>query len=255
MEVFCKNTLINKRIIITGASSGIGASTAKKFSQYGAKLILLGRNKDTLNEVFKGLENKNSHTVVECDLSNDDDAFNVINNLSKEDLPLNGAFHAAGNELIKPIGLIKNKDFKDNFSSSVSSALSMSRAFFKSKIMNNDSSVVFMSSVAAITGTPGLSAYSATKSALTGLTKSLAVEFANRKIRFNTILSGAVKTPMHDRILGKLSIEAISEYELKHPLGFGCPEDIASLATFLMSDASKWITGTSICIDGGFAAK
>ena len=118
-------------------------------------MILLGRNKDKLNEVLNKLENKESHTIIECDLSNDDEAFNVINNLSKEDLPLNGAFHAAGSELIKPIGLIKNKDFEENFSSSVSSAISMSRAFFKSKIMDNNSSVIFMSSVAAITGQQG----------------------------------------------------------------------------------------------------
>ncbi len=255
MKFFNDNILQNKKIMITGASSGIGESTAIKYSQYGAKLILLSRNKEKLNKIMKRLHNKETHTLIECDISCDDEAFNVITNLSEENLPLDGAFHAAGSELVKPIGLIKNKDFKDNFSSSVSSAISMSRAFFKSKVMNNHSSVIFMSSIAAITGTSGLSAYSASKSALIGLTKSLAIEFSNRKIRFNTILSGAVKTPMHERILDRLSLDAKVEYEAKHPLGFGSPEDISSLATFLMCDASKWITGTSICIDGGFAAK
>lgn len=121
--------------------------------------------------------------------------------------------------------------------------------------MADNSSVIFMSSVAGISGTPGLAAYSASKSALIGLTKSLALEFAHRKIRFNCLLSGAVISPMHERLIKNLSVNSIQDYESKHPLGFGEKDDIANIASFLLSEASKWITGTAISIDGGYSAR
>lgn len=255
MKYFNNQILLGKKILITGASSGIGAETAKHFAEYGAELILLGRNEDKLNEVKSYLNNSNSHLIVKTDLALDDEAFRVITNLPKNFLPLNGIFHSAGKELVKPILLTKSADFKDLVSTTVQAALSISRALAKKNIMNDNSSVVFMSSVSAISGTPGLTAYSASKSALIGLTKSLALEFAHRKIRFNCLLSGAVISPMHERLLNNLSIKSVQDYESKHPLGFGEKSDISNITTFLMSEASKWITGTSISVDGGYCAK
>ena len=255
MKIFNQNLLKGKKILITGASSGIGADSAEKFAQYGAELILLGRNEDKLSEVKSSLNNSHLHFIVKSDLAKDDEAFKVITNLPKEFLPLNGVFHSAGKELIKPISLTKSSDFKDLVSTTVQAAISISRALAKKNIMFDNSSVVFMSSVSAISGTPGLTAYSACKSALIGLTKSLALEFAHRKIRFNCLLSGAVISPMHERLLKNLSVKSIEDYESKHPLGFGDKSDISNITTFLMSEASKWITGSSISVDGGYSAK
>ena len=254
MKFFNKDLLLGKKILITGASSGIGADTAKLFADYGAGLILIGRSEDKLKIIKSNLKNSNLHITLKTDLSIDDEAFRVITNLPKNFLPLNGIFHSAGKELIKPTLLTKSADFKDLMSTTVQSALSMSRALAKKNIMCDNSSVIFMSSIAAISGTSGLAAYSASKSALIGLTKSLALEFSHRRIRFNSLLSGAVETPMHERLLQNLSPKSIEEYESKHPLGFGKKSDISNMATFLMSEASGWITGTSIVIDGGYSA-
>ena len=252
MKTFDKNALLNKKILITGGSSGIGADAAKMFSNCGASILLLGRSEKKLNNVFLELSKKQKHKCIFSDLSLEDAAYKTLNSIDSEFLPLDGIFHSSGSELIKPIQLTKTKDLNYVLSSSLYPALSLSRAVSKKGIMLDGGSVIFMSSVAAISGTVGLSAYSASKSCLEGLLKSLALEFAKRKIRFNSIISGAIESPMHQRIMNNMPLQSKDDYELKHPLGFGRPSDISNLATSLLSDASKWITGSQIVIDGGY---
>ena len=255
MQVFKNNCLSNKKILISGASSGIGADSAYQFSQCGARLILLGRNRNKLEKVLSTLINPNDHTIIVSNLSEDDSAYKAIKSLKNNQLPLDGIFHAAGKELIKPVNLIKQEDIKEVFSSSIYAALSFSRSLLKDEIINKGGSVIFMSSIAAISGNYGLSVYSSSKSAISGLVKSLAIELSKRSIRVNSIVAGAVESPMHDRILKNISTKSAKDYELNHPLGFGKTADISNLALFLMSDASKWITGSEIVIDGGYTAK
>jgi NAD(P)-dependent dehydrogenase (short-subunit alcohol dehydrogenase family) len=112
-----------------------------------------------------------------------------------------------------------------------------------------------MSSVASITGQKGLSVYSASKGAVDAAARSLASEFADKNLRVNTVVSGAVITEMHDRLTGDLPEESIKDYEDKHLLGFGEPRDIANAALYLLSDASKWVTGTSLVVDGGYSCQ
>jgi len=252
LETFHNNSLINKKILITGGSSGIGADAAKMFSNCGATIILLGRSEIKLKNVVLGLSDKQKHKYIVSDLSIEDAAYNTLKSLDENLLPLDGIFHSSGTELIKPIQLTKTKDLNYVLSSSLYPAISIGRAISKKGIMKDGGSVIFMSSVAAISGTPCLSAYSASKAGLQGLLKSLALEFSNRKIRFNSIISGAIVSPMHERILKNMPSQSVEDYEMKHPLGFGSPSDISNLATFLLSDASKWITGTQIVIDGGY---
>lgn len=252
METFHHNSLLNKKILITGGSSGIGADAAKMFSNCGASIILLGRSENKLKNVVLGLSKKKKHKYIVSDLSLEDAAYKTLNSIESEFLPLDGIFHSSGSELIKPIQLTKTKDLNYVLSSSLYPAISLARAVSKKGIMVDGGSVIFMSSVAAISGTAGLSAYSASKSSLEGLLKSLALEFSNRKIRFNSIISGAIVSPMHERILNNMPTQSKEDYKLKHPLGFGSPSDISNLATFLLSDASKWITGSQIVIDGGY---
>ena len=255
MEIFNSDCLLNKRILITGASSGIGANTAVQFAKFGAKLILIGRNHTKLQNLLEGLVNSEDHSTIICDLNVADSAFDAITTLNRNLLPIDGIFHAAGSELIKPINLIKQKDVNEVFSSSIFSAISFSRALVKEQIINKGGSVIFMSSIAAIAGNYGLTAYSASKAAINGLVKSLAVELSPRLIRVNCVVSGAIESPMHQRISKNISIKSLEEYKLRHPLGFGKTSDISNLALFLMSDASKWITGSEIVIDGGYTAK
>tara|TARA_B100000886_G_scaffold339163_1_gene303813 strand:- start:5401 stop:6168 length:768 start_codon:yes stop_codon:yes gene_type:complete len=255
MKVFNKNCLINKKILVTGASSGIGAKSVLEFNSYGAEVILVGRNKNRLDEITSKLSNKSKYRNIVTDLSIPDSGYECIKNIPKDNLPLDGIFHCAGEELIKPIALTKNEDLDSILATTIKASLSLCRAITKKSIFNNGGSVVFMSSVASVKGIPGMSAYAASKSAINGLSKSLALEFAARRIRFNSIIAGAVKTSMHERLIQNLTPQSTIDYEFKHPLGFGEAIDVANLVTFLMSDASRWITGSEIHIDGGYTAK
>ena len=183
-----------------------------------------------------------------------DSIYLAIKTLPSDWLPLHGVFHAAGNELVKPIKLSSSSDFDLLMSVSSRAALNIGRAVASKGIMTHGGSLVFMSSVAAVTGTPGLSLYSASKGAIEAATRSLAVELAPKNIRVNAITAGAVETPMHQRLTMGMSESALNDYRNRHPLGFGMPSDISSLAAFLMTDASRWMTGSCAVMDGGYSA-
>lgn len=250
---FSSDALIDRRILVTGASSGIGANAAKFFSELGAQVILVGRSAHKLSALSEQLS-RNSSLIKVVDLSAPDLLYEEIKSLPSEWLPLDGVFHAAGNELVKPIKLIKSTDFDSLMSVSAKTALSIGRAVSSKGVMSDGGSLVFMSSVAAITGTSGLSLYSATKGAVEALIRPLAVELSAKSIRVNAITAGAVDTPMHQRLLRGMPENAIQNYSARHPLGFGHPTDISNLAAFLMSDASRWMTGSCIVLDGGYSA-
>jgi NAD(P)-dependent dehydrogenase (short-subunit alcohol dehydrogenase family) len=141
------------------------------------------------------------------------------------------------------------------FGSSIFAGLGIARAASRKGVLNDGASLLFMSSVAGARGTAGMVAYSAAKAAVDGMVRSLACELAARNIRVNSIAAGAIKTEMHERLSRSLNAEGIAEYEGRHLLGFGTSEDVANAALFLMSDASRWITGTSMAVDGGYAAR
>lgn len=252
-SVFSDKALKDCRILVTGASSGIGANAAMFFSSLGAQVILVGRNAHKLDSIASQLSGRSSLVKV-VDLSSPDLIYHEIKNLPSEWLPLDGIFHAAGNELVKPIKFIKSSDFHSLMSVSVQTALSIGRAVSSKGVMSCGGSLVFMSSVAAITGTSGLTLYSASKGAIESMTRSLAVELSSKSIRVNSITAGAVETPMHQRLLEGMPKDAVQDYLDRHPLGFGQPSDISNSAAFLISDASRWMTGACIVLDGGYSA-
>ncbi len=252
-SIFSNEALKGRRILVTGASSGIGAHAVKFFSCLGAHVILVGRSTRKLDFISSQLSDKSSLVKV-VDLSVPDILYHEIKKIPSEWLPLDGVFHAAGHELVKPIRLIKSSDFDSLMSVSVQAALSIGRAASSKGVMSDGGSLVFMSSVAAITGTSGLSLYSASKGAIESMTRSLAVELSSKSIRVNSITAGAVETPMHQRLLGGMPKNAAQYYLERHPLGFGHPSDISNAAAFLISDASRWMTGACIILDGGYSA-
>lgn len=250
--IFDKTIFRGKKIIITGATSGIGEDSSYFLNELGANLILLGRNTEKLNKLKENLGNK--HEFINCDLSEEDCIFNIIKNLPDKFLPLDAAFHASGSELIKSMKITKTKDLYKLISNSAAVALSLGRAALNKNLFKENASLIFMSSVSSICGTEGMTAYASSKGCIDSMIKSMSIELATRNIRINSIVAGAIKTPMHSKILNKMSKESILNYEKKHPLGFGSCEDISNLVSFLISDASKWITGTSIIVDGGYSA-
>ena len=252
-RIFSDKALKDRRILVTGASSGIGANAVKFFSSLGAHVILVGRSPHKLDSVALQLSDQ-SYLLKVVDLSVPDSLYHEIKNLPSEWLPLDGIFHAAGHELVKPVKLIKSSDFLSLMSVSAQTALSIGRAASSKGVMSRAGSLVFMSSVAAITGTSGLTLYSATKGAIESMTRSLAVELSSKNIRVNSITSGAVETPMHQRLLESMPKDAVQDYLNRHPLGFGQPSDVSNAAAFLLSDASRWMTGACIVLDGGYSA-
>jgi NAD(P)-dependent dehydrogenase (short-subunit alcohol dehydrogenase family) len=166
-----------------------------------------------------------------------------------------GVFHAAGIELIRPARLTKQQQLDEVFGSAVFAAAGLARAAAQKGALKDDSSLVFMSSVAGSSGQVGMTAYSAAKAAVDGMVRSLACEFAPRRIRVNSIAAGAVTTPMHDRLTHGAAQDIVEAYRNNHLLGFGDPQDIANAATFLLGPAGRWITGTNWVVDGGYLCK
>lgn len=245
--------LTNKHIVITGASSGIGKAIALLCNELGANLSLIGRNIDSLNSVLnlmKGSKNY-AYEFDVCDiLSMDKLIFNIVSNVG----PIDGFVHSAGIEMTRPIKMLKINHYSDAFNTNTISALELTKCITKSGNVSNNASIVYISSIVGILGQAGKTAYSASKAALIGASKCLALELAPRGIRVNTILPAVVETNMSKNILDSLSEENKNNILKMHPLGFGKPEDVANSAVFLLSSASKWITGVEFIIDGGYSA-
>jgi NAD(P)-dependent dehydrogenase (short-subunit alcohol dehydrogenase family) len=254
MMIFASDSLSDKTFLITGASSGIGRTSAKLLTDCGAKVIVAGRNSERLDLTLAELSGS-GHLSSVVDFANADQSFDWINGLIKDVGALDGVFHCAGTELIRPIKMTKQAQLDELFGSSLFSAFGIARGLSQKNALKNGGSVVFMSSVASINGQSGMTAYSSTKAGIDGLVRSLACEMAPRQIRVNSIVAGAIKTPMHERLTQASSDDAISKYEQMHLLGFGDAYDVAQCATYLLGPASRWITGTSIVIDGGYAVR
>lgn len=245
--------LDGKNIVVTGASSGLGRETAIVLSKLGARLALVARNKDRLNDTLSSLEGA-GHKAWSFDLERLDDIPGLVKTISEEIGHLSGLYHAAGIASILSIKTVKNKNIASSFNASAFASLMLAKAFCQKEVKDDrGTSLVFMSSASGLTGTKGLSVYAASKAAVDGAVRSLAVELADKKIRVNSIAAGMVRTEMHEAIVKEMSTEMLRDREKQHPLGFGEPIDVALAAAFLLSDASKWITGTTMIVDGGFS--
>jgi len=250
---FCN--ISRKKIIVTGASSGLGRSTAIKLSKLGAEVCLIGRDNSRLEETLSLMKGDN-HLVVSTDLCNFNEYDNFFKTIIKNLGKLDGLVHFAGIRETLPLKVMKLEVLKKMLDIHLLAFLELVKYFTKKNNFNeNGASIVGISSVISLRGSPALSGYGCSKAALDGAVKSLACEFAPRKIRINSIAPGFVKTPMNEKVMKTLSQEAIEHIIKNHPLGIGQPDDVANLVVFLISDESKWITGTTIIIDGGFSIR
>lgn len=246
-------SLKGKTILITGGSSGIGKATAFTCAQAGARIILVGRNIERLKEVYSTLKGTD-HITVAVDLTQYDEVKKKVANELQDVNTIHGVVHAAGITSTYPFKMIKQEQMQHYFETNVYSGFNLSKLLLK-KLRSEPASIIFITSVMASVGEKAKSLYAMTKGALLSGSKSLAIELADNKIRVNCISPGIVNTPMTANAVYKKNDALLAETLSKYPLGFGQPEDVANAALFLLSDASKYITGIDLKVDGGYTAK
>ena len=247
-------TLKEKTIIVTGASSGIGRQCAIDCSKMGAKIILIARNQERLEETLCSLDN-NDHQVYSYDLTQIDGIKDLANEIVSSNGKINGLIHAAGIEITKPIKLLEPCDFEMIYRTNNLSGFELMRQLSSIKNMNKGGSIIFISSITAIIGRSGVAAYAASKGAMISATKTFALELAKRHIRVNCISPGTILTPMMQNYLNDLDEISRQKRVDGFPLGLGETTDISNACIYLLSDASRWITGQNIIIDGGYTIK
>lgn len=231
-----------KTVLITGASSGLGAAMAIQFKEGDYKLILTGRNAERLDEVCNQV-GATAQSII-CDLSSPEDINALVKSLGDDplDLLINNAGVVSKNSFEKT----PDEEWTQQWVVNMMGPVRLTRSLFPNLKKAHSAKVINVSSTAALRPVLGLSAYSAVKAAMTMWTQSLAQEWAPHGIRVNCICPGIVMTP----ILGNPSEEVLQEVHHLHPLGrMGQPRDIAQM-TYNLAQAD-WMTGSIITIDGG----
>jgi NAD(P)-dependent dehydrogenase (short-subunit alcohol dehydrogenase family) len=253
-SIYVPDLMVGKRILVTGASSGIGKAATLALAGGGAEVIISGRDKSRLAQT--AAESAPGVCHVEPMALEDFDAIsNWVRDIADRYGPFDGVFHAAGEAVIKPARLIKRKDYDVVFYPSLVAASALCSGLSKKGATKDGASIVLMSSVAGSAGRQGMSLYAASKAGIDGLARALAIEFAPRRIRVNSLAAGAVRTEMHSQIDSNNSAAAMADYEALHPLGFGEVRDVVNMVLYLLSDAGRWITGAVLAVDGGYTAK
>ncbi|HOW86844.1 MAG TPA: SDR family oxidoreductase [Candidatus Aminicenantes bacterium] len=247
--------LRGRSYLVTGAASGIGRATAVRLSRLGARLICSDLEVPGLEETLGGLRGS-GHIARPFDLRNVDAVASWLGEACSSFGQLNGFVHAAGVPCVCPVKGLGLDRLREVILVNAESGFALAKAFVNPRTFaGSQGSIVFISSVMSLVGSAASAGYAMSKGALNSLTRALALEYANRKIRVNAVAPGFVKTPMFDKTSAGWDDEQRRRVEALHALGFGEPEDIANAAAFLLADESRWITGTVMVVDGGYSAQ
>ena len=238
-------SLVGKTVLVTGASSGIGQATAIECSKMGAKVVITGRNEDHLNETFSQLEGE-GHQIIVADLNTQDD----IDTLVDACPVLDGLVNNAGRGKSKPVNFLKLEDLQDVYQTNLFGVALLTKGLLKKKKLGKGASIVFTSSISSYMTAAGLSIYASSKAAVCGYMRTCAIELGVKGIRSNAVLPGMVETKLINS--GTYTDEDKQKDLNLYPLGrYGRPTDIAHGIIYLLSDASVWVTGLELVIDGG----
>ena len=238
-------SLIGKTILVTGASSNIGRQIAVKCSEMGAKVIATARNEERLNETLAKMTGE-GHRLIASDLSDAEQIPALVEQLPE----LDGVVMCAAVFRTTPIRNNRRKYTEEIFKTNTFANIDLVQLILKNKKIKDGGSILFISSVAAYRPYAGNALYSATKGAINSFCQVLAIEQVNRKIRANCVSPGIIQTDMEVKDWA-VTQEELDKEEARFPLGFGHTDDIAYAAVYMMSDASKWVTGTNMIVDGG----
>lgn len=249
-------SLEEKNIIVTGASSGIGRTSAVECSRAGAKLYLIGRDEKRLEETRQMMSDPEQHHTVPLDLTDYSAVDSFMEGLEANNIQIHGLVHSAGISTTLPLRAFKPEKLDPFIQINVTAGVYLSKWISRKKLVpESGSSIIYLSSVMGSVGEAGKFIYSITKGAVTAASRSLAIELAGKKIRVNTISPGVVETPMSESAVYSRNSDELSRIQNLHPLGLGRPEDVAHAAIYLLSDASRWVTGSNLFVDGGYTAR
>ena len=244
-------SLEGKTILVTGASSGIGRATALECSKLGATVVITARDEERLLSVLSSLDTcyGQAHQIVVADMTTQEGLQKLVEVLTALD---GGSDNAGATNENKPIKFIKDEELSEILNANTIAHVNLAKTLFKKKLLNKNASYVFTASIGGNTShVTGQSVYGMSKSAINAFMQYCAVEFSSRGIRCNSVCPGMIKTPLInvDTLTEEDMAKDADKYLLKR---YGEPEEVARVHAFLLSDASSYMTGTSIIVDGGY---
>lgn len=248
------SSLSSRVVLVTGASSGLGRAIALELSRQGCRIALVGRRLEELQNTLQQLEGSD-HKCFVWDLNELDTLSDLVQMVARDMGSLDKLVHAAGLHITQPIRILDSEATRKLYNINVFAFMFLIKAFRNKRIPKNDPSVVVLSSVVGSVGQPAVSTYSGTKGAINSTIRSFALELANEGIRVNAVAPGVVVTEMTDQLRKKVGDQQFEKITDLHPLGLGRPEDVAYAVAFLLSREAQWITGTTLCVDGGYTAQ
>lgn len=244
----------NKKILVTGASSGIGRQIAIQLSELGAKLVLIARDRARLEETLSMMKEPTKHIAFAYDLQEIDGIANLVSScVAIDGLKFDGLVHAAGIPSIYPFKMLDYKTNEKVFKINTFSGLEIVRHLSKKSNSNDSTAIVFFSSIVVDMFLKGQISYIISKATLDAIAKPLSLELAKRNIRINTIIVGGVLTKMvkDTQIFRDLKNNETDPYTTSNICRFLKPEEVANMVIFLLNDAARYIVGENYFIDGG----
>ena len=249
-------SLDGKVIVISGAASGIARQCAINCSKMGAKLILIDLNEEGLKETVTMVDRPEAHYWASVNLLEYDSVSEIIKDAVAKTGRINGLLNCAGISTTNLFKLTKPEELDKFFHVNVYTGYFLTQEVCKmGNLSKEGGSIVFFSSVAGNFGEVGKSTYGMTKAALLNLSKHLACELSKKNVRVNSISPGAIETPINMNLPHMKDPEKRAALEAQHLLGLGTTEDIANACIYLLSDASRWVTGTNLFVDGGYTVR
>lgn len=250
--------LEGKTVLVTGATSGIGMAVLETCLREKVSAVLaLGRDTAKLDDLLQRYPSAKGWgriIPIAADFHDPAGLDIAMERVGDFQGAIDGVVLSAGIDKTLPFGITTEKTITEVLHLNTMVPLELIRRLLKAGRLKGSASIILVSSVMGLVGQPGKAAYCASKSALIGAAKVLALELAPQRIRVNVVAPGVVETPLTENLFRKMTAENLLKLKEMHPLGFGKPDDVAELILFLLSGRSSWITGTTITIDGGYTA-